>query len=198
MRKIFIYILCLVAISKVYSQPQVLPDYLTLALNNSAVLKEAENKILVSEQEKIQAENNKPQISASVNLMEAPIFNNVGYDYNITNGALYSAQLNIQQIDLAKPFKSVAIHQQENLQATIKNSNSIYLRQLQLQITSMYIKCYVDQLLIQTIDSIINTITKQKNIITSLSNQGITKISDIRLIEITLENQLQLKNSLLI
>src|ERR1017187_6892333 len=83
--------------------------YLTSAIRNNPSLKESQNNIRVKSLDKslTEAEHIYPQISLTANYLFVPYFNNdkivtanpgpnaVGYDASVTNGGLYSAQVNI-------------------------------------------------------------------------------------------------------
>ncbi|MCB0535533.1 MAG: hypothetical protein KDC28_10895 [Saprospiraceae bacterium] len=75
---------------------QNLPYYLDAALHSNPVVQQNINLSYIArlDAEKAQSVLNKPEITTTGNLLFAPLIKGVGYDEAITNGALYSAQIN--------------------------------------------------------------------------------------------------------
>lgn len=104
--------------------------YLNTAKQNSPTLKENTNLLRINELNKSLNESQYmlPQISLTSNYLFAPYFNNngkiisanpdpnaIGYDAGITNGGLYSAQINIEKNIFNGGF-TAALQNQSNIQ----------------------------------------------------------------------------------
>ncbi|MCJ7812248.1 TolC family protein, partial [bacterium] len=104
--------LFLLLISRLTFAQHALDDFLNSAIENSPVLKEYHyQQTIIQIQQKInRAENASFQISLTGDFLFAPYFNNhgnlvttdpspqaIGYDINLFDGGLYSAQLNLER-----------------------------------------------------------------------------------------------------
>ncbi|TAK31796.1 MAG: HlyD family efflux transporter periplasmic adaptor subunit [Saprospiraceae bacterium] len=93
---------------------QNLAAYLAAAHANSPVLQENQNLAAIAglEMDKAKAVFKMPEISTTGNFLYAPVVEGAGYDAAITNGAWYSAQLNVNQAFFTRP----------QVEAQVKNS----------------------------------------------------------------------------
>jgi len=173
------------------AQDNSLDYYLKLAQQNNPSLKEDSNQIKISglEQQKIKSQYNKPQVFYTTNLMKAPIFNGYGYDVAISNGALISSQINVEQQLFTNSITKTKINEQTNILTQFKNNSLTTLHHLNLQITQLYIQCYFNQKLIENSSRIYDNYKKQQAILKSLYKNGITNLTDLKLLETELSNQ---------
>lgn len=156
-----------------------------------------QNKIIVAQQ---QAFN----VNATSEVLIAPYFNTnrktvdittspspdaYGYDAGITNGGLYSAQLNITK-DL---FNQSAT---DNLLFQNKLKNKAYelntqevLRNLRKTITQTYIITYQFQLKVDLAETLIADLQKRLKVVEILVKHGVLSESDYSLVQLSLETQ---------
>jgi outer membrane protein TolC len=173
-------------------------------MENSAALNELSNGILINkfQGQLDEAENSGVQISLTGNYLFAPFFNNngnlistspaqdaIGYDAGITNGGLYSAQINFSK----NIFNG-------NLLTVLKNKNfltsqnSVYSIELEKHniiksVTDSYISCLQNYQLFEAYNESNINLTEQLNISSSLLQKGFIKAQDYLLLKIEIKNQ---------
>lgn len=178
--------------------------YISKAMENSAALNELSNGILINkfQGQLDEAENSGVQISLTGNYLFAPFFNNngnlistspapdaIGYDAGITNGGLYSAQINFSK----NIFNG-------NLLTALKNKNylvsqnSFYNIELEKHnliksVTDSYIACLQNFQLYEAYNETIVNLNEQLNISSSLLEKGFIKAQDYLLLKIEIKNQ---------
>ena len=178
--------------------------YITKAYSNNPGLKENSNLSRINELDKslVESQNSLPQISLTSNYWFTPFFNNngnllttapdpkaVGYDIGITNGGLYSAQINIQKnvfnggiIDVLKTQSDIRIKRNENTSEFAKHT-------INKEVTEQYLNTYLSQELYHLTKEIADTIKKQLELTENLLNRGIVKHSDYLFLKIELANE---------
>jgi hypothetical protein len=178
--------------------------YLVKANENSALLKELQNNIFINnlQYNLDYTQNSSFQIYLSGNYLFAPFFNNksgiistnpdrkaIGYDVGITNGGLFSAQLNIEKnifnYELLNKLKS----QQDIQEQSINNSIILLKREITKQVTEQYLTTYLSFQFYRIAKEISGYIKEQTKIIAELSKKGIVQQSAYLLISIENENQ---------
>lgn len=146
-----------------------LDNFLNWTRENAPTIKENNNLLKIGELQNsiIQAQNNAFQVNATSEVLFAPFFNNngnaidvtstpspnaIGYDVGITNGGLYSAQINVtknlfnQAITDNLLFQNkiqnnaVALSSEELTHNLIKNMTDAYIVAYQLQLQEDYTK----------------------------------------------------------
>lgn len=178
--------------------------YLSRGFENSPVLKEIKNSEFYN---KLQSELNysqtsAPQVYLSANYLFAPFFNNngkilstnpdpkaIGYDVGITNGGLYSAQINVEK-NIFNGGLSDALNRQIGTQQQQLNFNyNLEQRNLKKQITDQYLASYQSFLLYQLSKNISDNINSQLKITGDLVEKGFVKAQDYLLLKIEYQNQ---------
>jgi outer membrane protein TolC len=188
--------------------------YLNSAFNNNPALKESRNIISVKKLDKslTDAQYSLPQINLTANYLFVPYFNNdkivttnpgpnaIGYDASVTNGGLYSAQVNVTK-NIFNGGVLDAYFNQADLQ--IKSNEFIYeltKHNLEKDVIDQYINCWQAQELYILSTSTADTLLQQLNITQNLMMKGLVKQSDYLLLKIEFETQqlaaLQALNSL--
>ena len=204
----FRFILVLIVVFTYISYPALaqndLQFYITKAYSNNPGLKENSNLSRINELDKslVESQNSLPQISLTSNYWFTPFFNNngnllttapdpkaVGYDIGITNGGLYSAQINIQKnvfnggiIDVLKTQSDIRIKRNENTSEFAKHT-------INKEVTEQYLNTYLSQELYHLTKEIADTIKKQLELTENLLNRGIVKHSDYLFLKIELANE---------
>ena len=179
--------------------------YLNAAFQNNPALKENTGLIRISEIDKslAESEHSLPQISLTSNYIFVPYFNNngklissdpdpkaIGYDAAITDGGLYSAQINVEK-NIFNGGTLNAYEAQSDIR--IKNaqySSELIKHSLTKDVTEQYIKAYQAQQLYLLAKAIAEKIDQQRKITEDLVNKGFSRQSDLLLLKIEFENQL--------
>ncbi|HQU59678.1 MAG TPA: TolC family protein, partial [Saprospiraceae bacterium] len=101
----FLILPILLMVLSCHAQAQSLEAYLAAAQANNPALLENERLSAIAglEVDMAKAAYQMPEISTTGNFLYAPVIRGVGYDNSITNGALYSAQLNLNQPLFTRP-----------------------------------------------------------------------------------------------
>lgn len=207
MKKISQYfpVICLLfVISSIHVSAQNGIDYyLTQAYKNNPVIKELANNIDINNIEKSlnKAKLSSPQVSVTSNYLFSPYFNNngqyvttnpgpdaVGYDIGITNGGLYSAQLNIEKNILNGGIVDAYNSQSQAQINNNKNKIELQKHNLKKDVINQYILCFQSEKLYQISKSISDTLKQQLNITSALVEKGYAKQSDYLLLNIEYEN----------
>lgn len=181
-----------------------LADYLQKGMNNSPSLKDFQNlqSINTLDGELNKSENSAFQTYLSADYLFAPYFNNnghlistnpfpnaVGYDAGITNGGLYSAQLNVEKNIFNGAFM-------ERLQ----EQNDIYGRQyqygyvlekhnLQKSITDQYLNAYKSMCQYNLSKETTDNLADQLTVIEDNVKNGYTNVQNYLMLKIELQNQ---------
>jgi outer membrane protein TolC len=178
--------------------------YLTTAIQNSPALKENTNLLRINELNKSlnESQYKLPQISLTSNYLFAPYFNNngkivsanpdpnaIGYDAGITNGGLYSAQINIEK-NIFNGGLTSALQNQTNIQQTqYKYGYELEKRNLQKRITDQYLSAYKSFMLYNLSKDILQNVETQLQLTGELVEKGYAKSQSYLLLKIELQTQ---------
>jgi len=178
--------------------------YLDAAIRNSPVLKENTNLLHINELNKSlnESQYKLPQVSLTSNYLFAPYFNNngkivsanpdphaIGYDAGITNGGLYSAQINIEKNIFNGGITSALENQTNIQQAQYEYGYALESRNLQKQITDQYMSAYKSLMLYQLSKEITNNVEEQLKYTGELVEKGYAKSQGYLLLKIELKSQ---------
>lgn len=164
--------------------------YLEALKSNHPVIHDFENQARLTELDnmKIKAEYRLPSVFATANLMKAPVINGVGYDEAISNGALYSTLINIEQPILNPSFKMEI--ELNNIKANkFRFQGQLSAREMEKEATNQYISCFTVQQHLSSARELRKFLGEQYNTSITLAKSGIIKASDILLLEIELGNE---------
>ena len=179
--------------------------YLNSAYNNNPSIKESSNNIRIKQFDKSLNESQYvlPQVSLNVNYLFVPYFNNdkliasnpqpdaIGYDPSLTNGGLYSAQVNISK----NLFNSGVVDAYNNQADVIIRSNEsnieLLKHSLEKDVTDQYVNCWQAQEIYSLCRTTADTLKIQLDITESLMQKGIVKQSDYLLLKVEYLNQQQ-------
>ncbi|MDP4197853.1 MAG: TolC family protein, partial [Bacteroidota bacterium] len=147
------------------------------------------------------AQFNLPQVSLTANYLFAPYFNNnpvvttspdskaIGYDASITNGGLYSAQVNVSR-NIFNGGLLNAYDAQTGLQIRSSENNiDVTKHTLERDITDQYLVSLQAQQLYKLSRTLIDTLKQQLNITRSLMLKGLAKETDYLLLKVELANE---------
>ncbi len=177
--------------------------YLNSAYKNNPSIKESANTIRIKQLDKslTRSEHSLPQVNLTANLLVAPYFNNdklitpnpqpeaIGYDASITNGGLYSAQINVTK----NLFNSGVVDAFNNQADVLIRSNEANIEllkhNLEKDVTDQYVNCWEAQELYSLEKSIVENLKPQLDITENLMVKGLVKQSDYLLLKVELSNQ---------
>ena len=177
--------------------------YLNSAFRNNPILKESQNNISVRKLDKslTEAEYSYPQINFTANYLFVPYFNNdkivtanpgpnaIGYDASVTNGGLYSAQVNVTK-NIFNGGVIDTYNNQTDLQIKSNELNyELTKHNLEKDVIDQYINCWQAQELYILSVSTADTLKQQLGITKNLMTKGLVKQSDYLLLKIEFETQ---------
>jgi len=181
--------------------------YINAAKQNSPLINDNQNQSKVSQLEaaRLKAFYKKPQVGVTASYIFSPIINldnnqskfegnsngadkYLGYDFAASNGGVYQALLNVTQ-PLFNSQKLKTSTEQVNVISQI-NQNNIKLtgHDIEKIITDQYILCLQDIKQTVYINSMLEILNEQKDIIKKLVGASIYKQSDLSLLNIEYQN----------
>ncbi|MEJ2055279.1 MAG: TolC family protein [Calditrichaceae bacterium] len=196
-----IFVICFACILKAQKS---LEYFIDTADKNSPVLNEYRSLQDINQlQLKLdKAENSAFHVSLSGDYLFAPYFNNhgdlistnpspdaIGYDAGITNGGLYSAQLNLER----NIFNGSVLNALER-QANFREKNYYYnfdleKHNLKKQVTEQYLTAYHSLQSAQLHEEVVDNLQEQLKLTAEMVKKGYVRSSDYLLLKIELENQ---------
>jgi outer membrane protein TolC len=174
------------------------------AIENSPVLKEYHHLQTVNQfQQKLnRAENSAFQISLSGDYLFTPYFNNhghlvttnpspqaIGYDINLFDGGLYSAQLNLERNIFNGGLLNIFDQQVRIQDEAICFESDLEKHNLVKQIADQYLTTYQFLLLTHLAQEVVTNLHQQVILTNTLVEKGYTKVQDYLLLKIELETR---------
>lgn len=203
-----IILLCLVAAMPAFAQ-QGLDYFLSKAADNSPALREYRNLQAANQIQKklIGAQNSAFQLSLSSDYLFAPYFNNngnlvstnpspdaIGYDIGVTNGGLYSAQINLER-NVFNSRTLNAFNKQIQIQdETYQYDYNLERQNLERQITDQYLNAYQFLLLSRLSGEMVDNLRQQLRLSEELVEQGFASSQDYLLLKIEVQSQTIARN----
>ncbi len=209
MKKVPLYILLILSASGyIYSQND-LTYYITQAKTNSPLIQDNKNQSEASkvEVERIKALYTKPQVTFNAGIAVAPIINKdngvtqfqvspsdatnyFGYDIAASNGGVYQAMFNLNQPifnagKLKMASEQVAVANQIN-----QNNVKLSEHDIEKIVGDQYILCLQDLKQTDYVKQLSQLISEQKLVVTKLVESGLLKQSDLLLVSIEQQTQL--------
>jgi len=193
--------------SGINAQNTALDTYISKAIQNSPLINENNNlsKVNQLEIQRLKATYTKPQIGLSANYLFAPIIstdnnkttfepnssratNYYGYDLGASNGGEYQALLNFTQ-PLFNSQKYKIATEQVTIETQINaNNNKLNQHDIEKIVTDQYILCLQDSKQIHDIETIVNLLADQNEILKKLVENSIYNQSDLVLLNIEYQN----------
>jgi hypothetical protein len=183
--------------------------YIGKALENSPSLNQFQNERAIAKlQNKLdEAQNSAFQISLTGDYLFAPFFNNsnglisadpdskaIGYDVGITNGGLYSAQVNVQKNIFNGNLLDLLNKKNELSDKGISNEIKIEEHNIRKNVTEQYLGCIQFLKLYELAKENSGNINKQLAIIKTQIEKGFVKVQDYLLLKIECKNQNSMTN----
>ena len=175
-----------------------------LALNADLQNLRLQGELSSLEMRKIKTQYENPQWALTGDYLLAPFFSNngrivtissnpdpkaFGYDVGITNGGLYSAQINVNYPVFTQKLSQPLIQQQELTQM----GQNIQFRQLEAnlkrQVTADYLNAYLIQQQMDFIDQVKAGLAGQRELVRKLADRGIMRVTDLELLNLEIQNQ---------
>ena len=173
--------------------------FINKALNYSPVIKDFGNLFLINNlQNKLdEAQNSAFKVYLSSNVLFAPYFNNngilftpnpspnaIGYDAAVTNGGLYSAQINLDK-NIFNGGLLDALKEQRMVQGkSYENKTTLEVHNLRKQITDQYLNTLQYLMLYKISKEIENNLSNQVKLTSDLVEKGYAKAQDYLLLKI--------------
>ncbi len=178
--------------------------FIDKALNNSPIIKDFGNLYLINNlQGKLdEAQNSAFNVYLTSNVLFAPYFNNngtlftpnpspnaIGYDAAVTNGGLYSAQINLDK-NIFNGGLLDALKEQRMIEGkNYKNQSSTEKHNLQKQITDQYLSTLEYLMLYNLSEETVSNLNSQLKITSNLVANGYAKAQDYLLLKVELKTQ---------
>lgn len=183
-----------------------LDSFLENARQNAPALLENNNlqKIGKIQSDIIRAQNNAFQVNATSEVLFAPYFNNngrfidittspsknaYGYDVGVTNGGLYSAQVNVTKNLFNQAVTDNLLFQNKIKNNAIGLSSEEIAHNLGKNITDAYVKAYQLQLQENFTKEILEDLKKRLQVLELLVKRGILQESDYLLLQLDIESK---------
>ena len=178
--------------------------FVNKALNNSPVLKDYQNlgKINNLQSQLDKAENSAFKVSLTADYLFAPYFNNngkilstnpvpkaIGYDVGITNGGLYSTQINFEKNIFNGGLLDALRMQRTNLNKSYENRSGEEKHTLKKEVIDQYLSALHAQLLYSLTLDIVNNLKDQLSITGEQVQNGYAKAQDYLLLKVEFTTQ---------
>ena len=178
--------------------------FVNKAFNNSPVLKDYQNLGQINNlQSRLdEAENSAIKVSLTANYLFAPYFNNngkllstnpspsaIGYDVGITNGGLYSTQINLEKNIFNGGLMDALELQRATLNKSYENKTDEEKHALKKEVTDQYLNTLQNQLLLGFSADIVNNLKDQLSIAGNQVQNGYAKAQDYLLLKVEFTTQ---------
>jgi Outer membrane protein len=174
----------------IFIQAQNLDFYLQKGLENSPLLKDFRNQLISGKLDSLLVQASyKPQVNQVSQAMYAPYSSKFGYDEAITNGANYSAVLNVVQPLFNKKFKANQFQENALAKQSIATDVRLTVSDLKQGITEQYLLAYTDWEQIRFSRGILEQLKKQQDLLKSLVEKGIYAQTDAMNLSISITAQ---------
>ena len=199
-------ILALFSTATIFAQKYDLTYFLNQAEKNSATIKENQNLLKIGDlqSEIIKAQNSGLLVNATSDVLFAPFFdsngkaievtttpsaNAYGYDAGITNGGLYSAQINITKNLFNRTSVGNLLLQNKVLNNSISLNSEDFRHNLIKNITDSYIAIYQLQLQREFQIATISDFKNRLKVVELLVKKGILQQSDYLLLQLDIDTK---------
>lgn len=171
-------------------QTHALNYYVTTGLQNSPLLQDYnyQQQANLIDSLKVYA-GFKPQVSANLNAMEAPIGRNFGFDEAITDGGNYTGVLSITQSLLNKKARTAQLQNIRLLNQALAAQRRIEAQELRRTITAQYITTYAGFRQMQFSRQVLDILQKEEPALRKLVQNGVYLQTDYYNLHINIKAQ---------
>ncbi|TDY60743.1 outer membrane efflux protein [Algibacter lectus] len=190
----------------VAQENRMLDFFVNKAKENTPVIKENNNLLKIGEIQSsiIKAQNNAFQVNTTSELLVAPYFNNngkviditttpsinaIGYDVGVTNGGLYSAQINVTKNLFNQAITDNLLFQNKISSNSIGLSSEEITHNIVKNITDAYILAYQLQLQENFTKDILKDLEKRLQVVELLVKRAVLMESDYLLLQLDIEGK---------
>lgn len=179
LKKLVSIFICMYSLCPLMAQQRSLDYFLNQALSGSPLLKDYKYQILSNAQDSLLVKAvQKPQVTATGQILVAPFNNNFGYDEAITNGQNYIAVMGVSQNMFMKPYNE-NLYENISLQnKTISNNAKLTEQELKKIITDKYIIAYIAYSEFLSGKEILALLNEEEGLLKLLAEKGIYKQSE--------------------
>ncbi len=187
-KNLILLVLFLVSGISVHAQP--LDFYIQKGLENSPLLKDFRNQLLSGKLDSLLIHASyKPQVNQISQAMYAPTAKNFGYDESITNGANYSAVLNVVQPLFNKKIKANQFQENALSKKSVETDVRLNETDLKQGITAQYLAAYADLEQIRFNQGILDQLKKEQDLLKPLVDKGIYAQTDAMNLSVSITAQ---------
>jgi outer membrane protein TolC len=173
-----------------FSQQKNLDYFLEQAVQNSPLLKEANNAILLNRIDSLQIlASYKPQVSGISNNYYAPIIHGYGYDEIITNIRNFNEQISATKTIVGKKNLQIQFNGIQLLNDSISIAGKITEQDLRRTITAAYIAAYGSWRQYNFNNDVYNLLSTEDTILKKLTQASVYRQTDYLTFLVTLQQQ---------
>jgi outer membrane protein TolC len=179
MRKAIIIILAIGFTHGSLAQVRTLSQFLDQALANSPLLKAYRNQAQVNQLDSLRIRAvYRPQVTGNSMNMYAPTIKGFGYDNVVTNGALVSALVGVNQQVVSQENLNTQFRTLQLQTETLGNTARITEQDLKRTVSAQYIQAYSDLQQVLFAREIIGQLRKEEGVLKQLTERNVYKQSE--------------------
>ncbi len=193
--------LVLLSVVRLVAQPRNLDEFIARAKNRSPLLHDAirQQQSIVLQQELLRSQLRSLLVTLSADYLLAPFFgsnnhvvslttspssNAYGYEAALTNGGLYSAQINVSFPILDGGLLAASEHQNSLLTKQSQYASQAIERSLEKSVADLFLTVYQWQQQLAMIDSVVRLVRERKDVVAEFVSKGLMQQSDYLLLDI--------------
>ena len=172
------------------AQTKNLDDYLDAALQNSPLLKDYQNQIVINQIDSlIHQATYRPQVDFATTNQYAPNVKGWGYDKEIIYNGEFNALLTVRQTILGKENKKTQLQSYRLENQALQNTEKISEQDLKLAVATQYITAYGVLKEILFNEEITNLLDKENVFLKKLTESTVYKQTDYLNFQVALQQQ---------
>ena len=173
-----------------FSQERTIEEYIKMGTDNSPLLKDFNNQILINRLDSaIIRANYKPLIGANSTGTYAPIIGGYGYDLAISNGKTFNALISVNQSLLGRSRMHIALQGAGLLSDSVTNAVQRSRQDIRRNIISQYISAYASQKQVESDQTVYQLLKKEETVLKKLTQSNVYKQTDYLTFLVTLQQQ---------
>ena len=188
--KIFLIFILIVLPASLSAQQKDMDYFLTQAIQNSPLLKEVNNNILINKIDSLRIlASFKPQVSAISNNYFAPVVHGYGYDENITNENNVVEQISVTKTYIGKRNLRLQFNGIQLLSDSLSISGKISEQGLRRTIVAAYIAAYGSFRQFNFNNEVYELLSTEDTILKKLTQASVYRQTDYLTFLVTLQQQ---------